>query len=67
MSTSKGKKRASNPTGNIIVIAVISTILAKDTFLKIEAPDTFLSDRKKFKAYETECRVYFWADRKRRD
>jgi hypothetical protein len=59
MSISKSKKRVPSPTGNIIVTAAVFIVLAKDTFLKIKVSDTFLGDRKKFKAYETECRVYF--------
>jgi hypothetical protein len=33
----------------------------------MEAPDIFTGDRKKFKAYEAQCRMYLWADAKRRD
>jgi hypothetical protein len=57
MSTSKGKKRALNPTGNIIT-AVMFIVQAKNTYLRIEIPDIFSGDRKKFKAYETQCRMY---------
>ena len=69
MSTSKGKERAPNPTGNIIVTATViaSTVLVKDIFSRVKVPDTFLGDRKKFKAYETEYRIYFWADAKKGD
>jgi hypothetical protein len=67
MSTSKDKKRVPSLTGNTTATTVTSTVLTKDTFPKMKAPDTFSENRKKFKAYETECRIYFWADRKRRD
>jgi hypothetical protein len=67
MFISKGKERAPSPTGSTTITAVMSIVLAKDTFLKVEVSDTFSGDRKKFKAYETECRVYFWADGKKGD
>jgi hypothetical protein len=57
MSIAKGKERAANPTGNIMTAAII-TVLAKDTFFRITEPDTFSSDRKKFKAYESQYRMY---------
>jgi hypothetical protein len=58
MSISKGKERVTSPTGNTIVIATVSTVQAKNTYPKIEALNTFLGDRKKFKAYEAQCRMY---------
>jgi hypothetical protein len=58
MSINKGKERAPSPTGNIIIAAIISLIQAKNTYPKIEVPDTFTGDRKKFKAYETQYRMY---------
>jgi hypothetical protein len=58
MSISKGKKRAASPTGSIIVTVTVSTVQAKDTYLRVEILDTFLSDRKKFKIYEAQCRMY---------
>jgi hypothetical protein len=58
MSISKGKERAVSPTGSIIVTATISTVQAKDTYLKIKTLDTFSGDRKKFKAYEAQYRMY---------
>jgi hypothetical protein len=66
MSTSKGKERAPSPTGSttITVIAAL-TILTKNTFLRVESPDTFSGDRKKFKVYELQSRMYLWADGKR--
>jgi hypothetical protein len=67
MSTSKGKERAASPTGNTIITAVISTVLIKDIFLRVKIPDTFFGDRKKFKAYELQCRMYLWADGKKKD
>jgi hypothetical protein len=59
MSTNKGKERVLSPTGSIIITTAVFTVLAKDTFLKVKISDTFSGDRKKFKAYEIECRVYF--------
>jgi hypothetical protein len=58
MFTSKGKKRATSPTGNITATATISTVQAKDTYPKIKALDTFSGDRKKFKTYEAQYRMY---------
>jgi hypothetical protein len=66
MSISKGKKRAASPTGNIIIIAVISTVQAKDIYPRIKILNTFSGDRKKFKIYEAQCRMYLWADKKKR-
>jgi hypothetical protein len=65
MFISKGKERAVSPTGNIIIIAIISTVQAKDTYLKIKTLDTFSGDRKKFKAYKAQYRMYLWADGKK--
>jgi hypothetical protein len=67
MSTSKGKERAASLTGSTIITVTVFTVLTKDTFPKMEVPDTFSGDRKKFKAYESQCRMYLWADGKRRD
>jgi hypothetical protein len=58
MSISKGKERATNPTGNITAITVISTVQAKNTYLRIKILDIFSGDRKKFKIYETQYRMY---------
>jgi hypothetical protein len=58
MSTSKGKKRAPNPTGNTTTTVIMSPVQAKDTYPKVKVPDTFTGDRKKFKAYEAQCRIY---------
>jgi hypothetical protein len=58
MSISKGKERASSLTGNITAATVIFPVQAKNTYLKIATPDTFTGDRKKLKAYETQCRMY---------
>jgi hypothetical protein len=52
MSTSKGKERAFNPTGNTIAAIVMFPVQAKDTYFKMEASDIFIGDRKKFKTYE---------------
>jgi hypothetical protein len=65
MFTSKGKERAVSPTGNIIIIAAIFTVQAKDTYSRVKILDTFSGDRKKFKVYETQYRIYLWADKKR--
>jgi hypothetical protein len=54
-------------TGSIITTIIILTVLTKDTFPRVKVPDTFSDDRKKFKAYESQCRIYLWADGKRRD
>jgi hypothetical protein len=58
MSTSKSKERAFSPTGNIIAATVIFPVQAKDIYPRMKAPDTFTGDRKKFKAYETQYRIY---------
>jgi hypothetical protein len=58
MSINKDKERAPNLTGNIIITAAAPTVLQKDTYFKVELSDTFSGDRKKFKTYETQCRMY---------
>jgi hypothetical protein len=58
MFTSKGKERAISPTGSTIAIAAVSTVQAKDTYPKVKALDTFSGDRKKFKTYEAQYRMY---------
>jgi hypothetical protein len=58
MSISKGKERAPNPTGNIIITAVMSPVQAKNIYSRIKVPDTFINDRKKFKTYKTQYRMY---------
>jgi hypothetical protein len=67
MSISKGKERAVSPTGSITATVAVSTVQVKDIYPRVEAPDTFSGDRKKFKAYEAQCRMYLWADGKRGD
>jgi hypothetical protein len=67
MSIAKGKERAPNPTDNIITVIIVTVVQQKGIYPKIKIPDTFLGDRKKFKAYEAQCRIYLWADRKRGD
>jgi hypothetical protein len=67
MSINKGKERIASLTGNIIITAAIPTVLIKDTFLRMKVPDTFSGDRKKFKIYESQCRMYLWADEKKKD
>jgi hypothetical protein len=52
MFTSKGKKRAPSPTGSITVTVIVFPVQAKNTYPKIKVSDTFIGDRKKFKAYE---------------
>jgi hypothetical protein len=53
----KGKKRAANPTDNTITTVAIA-VQAKNTFPRVKTPDTFSGDRKKFKIYESQCRMY---------
>jgi hypothetical protein len=48
-------KRAASPTGSVIGSV---TRNKKDTYLKIAVPDLFYRDRKKFKAYYTQVRLY---------
>jgi hypothetical protein len=67
MFTSKDKERAFSLTGNITVTVIMFLVQAKNTYPKMEIPDTFTGDRKKFKAYETQCRIYLWANAKRED
>jgi hypothetical protein len=67
MSINKDKERAPSPTGSITVATVISPVQAKNTYPKVKIPDTFTSNRKKFKTYETQYRIYLWADAKRGD
>jgi hypothetical protein len=58
MFISKDKERAPNLTGNTIITTIISTVQAKNTYLRIKILNTFLGDRKKFKVYEAQCRIY---------
>jgi hypothetical protein len=48
-------KRSASPTES-----VVSSVTGnkKDTYLKIAIPDLFYRDRKKFKAYYTQVRLY---------
>jgi hypothetical protein len=38
----------------------------KDTYFKVIVPDLFYGDRKKFKSYYTQVRLYLWNDFKRK-
>jgi hypothetical protein len=67
MFIAKGKERVISLTSSTIITAVILTVLIKDIFLKVEVSDTFSGDRKKFKIYELQCRIYLWADGKRKN
>jgi hypothetical protein len=67
MFINKGKERAPSLTGNIIITTTVPTVLTKDTFPKIKPSDTFSGDRKKFKIYELQSRMYLWADKKKGD
>jgi hypothetical protein len=58
MFISKSKERALSPTGNIIIAIIIFPVQAKNIYLKMKAPDIFSGDRKKFKAYEAQYRIY---------
>jgi hypothetical protein len=58
MSISKGKERVFSLTGNTIITVAVPTVLTKDTFPRVEFPDTFSGDRKKFKVYELQSRMY---------
>jgi hypothetical protein len=57
MSIAKGKERAVSPTGNVTAITT-PVIFAKDTFPRIADSDIFTGDCKKFKIYESQCRMY---------
>jgi hypothetical protein len=48
-------KRAASPTESVVGSV---TGNKKDTYLKITIPDLFYKDRKKFKAYCTQIRLY---------
>jgi hypothetical protein len=48
-------KRAVSPTGSVIDSVAGDK---KDTYLKIAVSDLFYGDRKKFKAYYTQVRLY---------
>jgi hypothetical protein len=64
----KGKKRAASLTGSITTaITAVTTVLTKDIYPRVMKPNTFSGDRKKFKAYESQCRMYLWADGKKED
>jgi Retrotransposon gag protein len=70
MSTS-GKGRAPSPTPSTTSAATPSTVNKeskdKEAYPKVQVPDLFYGDRKKFKAYCTQIRTYWWADDKRKD
>jgi hypothetical protein len=42
-------------------------IQQKDTYSRVAEPNTFSKNRKKFKAYEAQYRLYIWANQKRGD
>jgi hypothetical protein len=52
--SAKGKNRAASLIDSIMApnTIIVSTVQAKNTYSKMELPDTFSGDRKKFKAYE---------------
>jgi hypothetical protein len=58
MFTNKDKERVVSPTGSIAITVIVLTVLQKNTYPKIKLPDIFLGDRKKFKVYEAQCRMY---------
>jgi hypothetical protein len=58
MFIAKSKERAVNLTDSIIITAAILTVLIKNIFFRVKVPDTFSGDRKKFKIYESQCRMY---------
>src|ERR1700722_11266845 len=65
MSTSgKGKGRDPSPTGSIVTTATEAPL--KEEAPKVAEPDLFYGDRKKFKAYCTQARLYIWADERRK-
>jgi hypothetical protein len=55
-------KRAANPIGSVINFVAGDK---KDTYPKVAVSDLFYRDRKKFKAYYTQIRLYLWNDFKR--
>jgi hypothetical protein len=55
-------KRAVSPTGSVIGSVARDK---KDTYLKVTVSDLFYGDRKKFKVYCTQVRLYLWSDFKR--
>jgi hypothetical protein len=57
MFTAKDKERAASPISSTVIAAII-IVLAKDTFFKVIESDIFSGDRKKFKIYESQCRMY---------
>ena len=67
--SAKGKGRDPSPTGSVISAAVAGKADKdkedKDVHPKVQTPDLFYGDRKKFKAYCTQVRLYWWADKKR--
>jgi hypothetical protein len=55
-------KRAASPIKSVSVLVAENK---KNTYPKITIPNLFYGDRKKFKAYYTQIRLYFWSDFKR--
>jgi hypothetical protein len=61
----KGKERATSPTGSIDTTVTTSNL--KEAYPKVAEPDLFYGDRKKFKAYCTQIRLYIWSDGKKKN
>jgi hypothetical protein len=68
MSTSgKARARDASPTGSVATAGPAAESAAtKETNPKVAEPDLFYGDRKKFKAYCTQVRMYLWSDSKRK-
>jgi membrane-anchored protein YejM (alkaline phosphatase superfamily) len=58
------KVRAANPTENTTVL--ITGKRDKEVYPKLKKSDLFYGDRKKFKIYYTQVRLYIWTDGKRK-
>jgi len=71
--SAKGKGRDPSPTGSVISATTATTTTKepkdkdeKEAYPKVQTPDLFYGERRKFKAYCTQMRTYLWADSKRK-
>jgi len=60
-ASAKGKGRDTSPTGSMVTSTTEAGV-TKEAYPKVAEPDLFYGDRKKFKAYCTQTRLYIWAD-----
>jgi hypothetical protein len=47
--------------------SVTTVKLDQDQAIKVKEPDLFYGEKKKFKSFRTQCRMYIWADKKKKN